>query len=271
MKKEQHTDPSRRDALKKLFRGTGLLGIGGSVWAGLAEGFAENRFTLRPPGAIEEKDFLKACVKCGACVEACPYDTLNLAGINDPAPNGTPFFSPREIPCYMCQDYPCVPACPSKALDEMLLVKENDSDEAESATINAAKMGLAVVHKESCIAFWGIQCDACYRACPLIDEAITLEYTQNERTGKHAFLKPVVNSNVCTGCGICEHTCVTEVPAIRVLPLDKSTGKVGSHYIKGWDTNDEKRLENVDDQVTGDDNLKKTQEYLDDWESLIDE
>ena len=50
-------------------------------------------------------------------------------------------------------------------------------------------MGIAVVDNQSCIAFWGIQCDACYRACPLMDEAITLEYGRNERTGKHAFLK----------------------------------------------------------------------------------
>jgi ferredoxin-type protein NapG len=35
-------------------------------------------------------------------------------------------------------------------------------------------MGVAVVDDSSCIAFWGIQCDACYRACPLLGEAIIL-------------------------------------------------------------------------------------------------
>ncbi len=71
------------------------------------------------------------------------------------------------------------------------------------------EMGIAVVEPNACIAFWGIQCDACYRACPLLNEAITLQYDRNERTGKHAFLKPVINMNICTGCGLCEQACVT--------------------------------------------------------------
>ncbi len=59
--------------------------------------------------------------------------------------------------------------------------------------INKAQMGVAVIDDNSCIAFWGIQCDACYRACPLLGQAISIEYSKNERTGKHAFLKPVVH------------------------------------------------------------------------------
>ncbi len=96
----------------------------------------------------------------------------------------------------MCEDIPCATACPSGALDIKSLVNEkNELD------ITKAKMGLAVIHKESCIAFWGNQCDACYRACPLLDEAISLQYYKNDRTGKHAFLLPVVHSDKCMGAG----------------------------------------------------------------------
>jgi ferredoxin-type protein NapG len=137
--------------------------------------------------------------------------------------------------------------------------------------INKAKMGLAVVHKETCIAFWGIQCDVCYRACPLMDEAITLEYDKNERTGKHAFLKPVVNGEICTGCGLCEHACVTEKPAIKVLPVDVATGKVGDHYIKGWDKSDEKRLKSNGMDRQQPEGNENAIDYLNDWEDLIDE
>ena len=36
--------------------------------------------------------------------------------------------------------------------------------------------------------FWGIQCDACYRACPLLGKkAITVEYTKMKEQEKHAF------------------------------------------------------------------------------------
>ncbi|MFA6019322.1 MAG: 4Fe-4S binding protein, partial [Rhodospirillales bacterium] len=27
---------------------------------------------LRPPGAIDENEFLAACIKCGQCVQVCP-------------------------------------------------------------------------------------------------------------------------------------------------------------------------------------------------------
>ncbi len=257
---------TRREAIKHLFKGTGFLGIGGTILGSIADGLASTNTELRPPGAINAKDFLKACLKCGACIEACPYDSLKLANTQDNVSIGSPYFIPREIPCYMCTTIPCVPVCPSGALDiTMLQDKEGKMD------INKSKMGVAIVHKESCIAFWGIQCDACYRACPLIDEAITLEYQQIERTGKHAFLKPVINSESCTGCGICEHVCVTEKPAIKVLPVDLATGQVGDHYIKGWDKSDEDRLKNIERPEQTDDDNKKAVEYLNDWESLIDE
>jgi ferredoxin-type protein NapG len=106
-------------------------------------------------------------------------------------------------------------------------------------------MGLAVVDSESCIAFWGIQCDACYRACPILGKAITIEYQKNERSGKHAFMKPIVHADACTGCGLCERACVTEKPAIFVLPRETAMGKAGDYYIKGWDKEDEKRLKDA--------------------------
>jgi ferredoxin-type protein NapG len=114
------------------------------------------------------------------------------------------------------------------------------------------------VDPNSCIAFWGIQCDACYRACPLMDEAIKLEYDRNSRTGKHAFLKPVVDMDACTGCGLCEKACVTEKPAIFVLPRKIALGKPGAHYVKGWDKKDQQRVsERVDTDVTTHDERSK--------------
>ena len=230
----------RRKFFLNMARAAGLAGLGGLVWSAYVDEVTASQLTLRPPGALEEKEFLKTCIKCGMCVEACPFDTLLLAKPGDNKPLGTPYFIPRDIPCYMCPDIPCVPVCPTGALDTDKVSTDGKLD------INIADMGVAVVDAESCIAFWGIQCDACYRACPILGEAITIEYEKNARTGKHAFMKPVVHADKCTGCGLCEKACVTEKAAIYVLPREVALGKAGDYYIKGWDKEDEKRLENAE-------------------------
>lgn len=259
---------TRRDALKTMFRGAGLMGLGGAVWGSAAVKLKASELTLRPPGAIDEKDFVKACIRCGTCVEACPYETLKLATIDDHTAIGTPYFEPRDIPCYMCPDVPCVPVCPSGALDVKTIAKQPVDAESEIPDINRSKMGVAVIDQEACLAYWGIQCDACYRVCPLIGKAIKLEYERNERTGKHAFLEPVVQRDVCTGCGLCEHACITEKPAIFVLPRKIATGKVGEHYIKGWDKKDEERLRDLKDRKT---EKSSPEDILNDWEDLLDD
>jgi ferredoxin-type protein NapG len=242
MKKQVVSD--RRKFILSMARGVGLAAMGGLVWSAYVDEVTASTLLLRPPGAIKEDDFLSTCIKCGLCVEACPFDTLLLAKPGDNKPLGTPYFIPRDVPCYMCTDIPCVPVCPTGALDEASVTRDGKLD------INSADMGVAVVDSKNCIAFWGIQCDACYRACPLLGTAIVIEYSKNERTGKHAFMKPVVDSDVCTGCGLCERACVTEKASIFVLPRETALGHAGDYYIKGWDKEDEKRLENATSKTT---------------------
>ncbi|OQX76137.1 MAG: ferredoxin-type protein NapG [Bacteroidetes bacterium 4484_249] len=271
MSEEKKQITSRRNAIRKVVQGAGYFGLGGLVWGAYLDKAKASKLVLRAPGALDEDDFLRSCIKCGTCVEACPYDSLKLAKPEDNTPIGTPYFLPRDIPCYMCPDIPCVPVCPSGALDVKKVSVETDDGTGTKLDINKAQMGLAVIDEGACIAFWGIQCDACYRACPLLDSAIVVQYERNERTGKHAFLKPVVNSDVCTGCGLCEHACVTEKAAIRVLPREIAMGKVGDHYIKGWDEADEQRLKNIKSVKEPEDNEIPAEDYLNNWEELIDE
>ena len=231
---------SRRRFLVQMAQNVAIATISGFVWSAFVEEVKAAPLILRPPGAKKENDFISLCIKCGLCVEACPYDTLKLAKPGDNKPIGTPYFIPRDIPCYMCEDIPCVPVCPTEALDKELVSSEKNGKKV--LDITKMRMGVAVVDMKSCIAFWGIQCDACYRACPLLDRAIYLEYRKNKRTGKHAFLLPVVDTDICTGCGLCEHACVTKKPAIKVFPREVALGEVGEHYVKGWEKSDESRL-----------------------------
>lgn len=179
---------------------------------------------LRPPGALDEEAFLGACVRCGLCVRDCPYDTLDLARLGEPVATGTPYFVARQVPCEMCEDIPCVKACPTGALDPGL------------TDIDDARIGVAVlIDQQTCLNFLGLRCDVCHRVCPLIDEAITLELDHNERTGKHTRFLPTVNAEACTGCGKCEAACVLEVAAIKVLPTAVAKGQLGRHYRLGWE------------------------------------
>ena len=263
-KKDQEL--SRREFLLNGARGVGLAALGGLVWSAYVDEVTASTLLLRPPGALKEDDFLKTCIKCGMCVEACPYDTLMLAKPGDNKPIGTPYFVPRDVPCYMCPDIPCVPVCPTGALNEESVTTKGELD------INIADMGVAVIDHENCIAFWGIQCDACYRACPILGEAITVEYEKNARTGKHSFMKPVVHTNICTGCGLCEKACVTEKASIFVLPREVALGKAGDYYIKGWDKNDEKRLENAKEiKTTTDISKRSAVDSLNDMKGLLDD
>ncbi|MBV6475967.1 MAG: ferredoxin-type protein NapG [Rhodocyclaceae bacterium] len=201
--------------------GVGLLGVGIGLYARQAKALPP--LAIRPPGALKEGDFLGACIRCGLCVRDCPYDILSLATPEEPVATGTPYFVARQLPCEMCEDIPCVKACPTGALDHAL------------TDINKSKMGLAVlVDQENCLNFLGLRCDICYRVCPVIDKAITLEQQLNARTGKHALFIPTVHSEACTGCGKCEKACPLEVAAIKVYPVELAKGEPGKHYRLGW-------------------------------------
>lgn len=202
--------------------GVALLGLGLGIYAKQAASLPAT--ALRPPGAGAENDFLAACVRCGLCVRDCPYDTLKLSMPGDDVALGTPFFTARSVPCEMCEDIPCVKACPTGALDKTL------------DNIDDARMGLAVlIDQETCLNFQGLRCDVCYRVCPLIDKAITLDTQRNVRSGRHAVFIPVVHSDACTGCGKCEKACVLDEAAIKVLPRTLAKGQLGKHYRLGWE------------------------------------
>ncbi|MBF0369808.1 MAG: ferredoxin-type protein NapG [Magnetococcales bacterium] len=217
---------TRRQAIKETVQTACTVSLVGMLVAWKAEGAKKDlpAEALRPPGALPEADFQAKCLRCGLCVRDCPFDTLKLSRVGDGVSLGTPYFHAREIPCEMCEDIPCVKACPSGALDP------------ELTDIDKARMGLAVLlDQETCIAFLGLRCEVCYRVCPAIDQAISLEYRHNVRSGVHAQFIPVVHSDACTGCGKCERACILEEAAIKVLPIKLAKGQLGAHYRKGWE------------------------------------
>ena len=153
---------------------------------------------LRPPGAITERQFLQNCTRCDKCIHACPKDAIVKA------PKkfgflvmGTPYIDPIKTPCVMCDDLPCIPACP----DSALLPVESPSE---------VNMGYAILDKNKCQAYGDTFCQQCIIDCP-IPGAITQNKDQ----------QPEFHKKICTGCGVCVRSCSTvNIPvAIKVKPL----------------------------------------------------
>jgi ferredoxin-type protein NapG len=82
----------------------GYSALGVVAWSSYLSQSQAKELTLRPPGAINEKDFVSTCMRCGMCVEACPYDVLKLSTISDDISMGTPYFTPRVEACRLCSD-----------------------------------------------------------------------------------------------------------------------------------------------------------------------
>ncbi len=154
---------------------------------------------LRPPGALDEREFLSTCIRCGKCAQSCPYGAIRIAGLLDGIEvMGTPVIRPRKVPCYLCMK--CPPVCPSGALKRKLQKKED------------VRMGIAVIDTKTCLAWQGTLCRSCFDDCPIFDEAIKMDDK----------LQPVVDKKKCTGCGVCENVCPADPAAIVVRAGEKA-------------------------------------------------
>lgn len=161
-------EQARRRFLRALIGGGALLAAGGAAWLPLAQG----KTRLRPPGALEEDDFLASCIKCGQCVQVCPVSALVLADLGDGYGVGTPYIDPRAQACdFSCDAVQCILACPTGALTytkpahlatrgamrlaaaPILLAKEKDPE----PTLNLKeRMGVArLARPELCLARQG--------------------------------------------------------------------------------------------------------------------
>ncbi len=207
------TQPRSRPPGRRRLLGCALAltALGGVAWqrTRAERRLGTDRRALRPPGALAEAGFLAACVRCGLCVQACPWRTLRLADGAGPVAAGTPYFRAREVPCAMCDPVPCQRACPTGALGH------------RSLRITDARMGLAGLNRpEACYSFIGAAaCNSCFKACPLRGRAITMRQGVTRLGGRFT---PTVDGTVCTGCGRCEQACIAEQPAITVLALQQA-------------------------------------------------
>lgn len=213
-----------------------LLGavLGGLVLLPLARVSGRPRTdhaAIRPPGALAEREFLARCVRCGACVNACPTAALQPA-FGEAGLEGlyTPILVPRrgwcEPSCVRCGQ-----VCPTGAIRALSVA---DKGWAGGAGI---KIGTAFFDHGRCLP-WGMQtpCIVCEEVCPTSPKAIWLEPVEvTRREGTRVLLgRPRVEPARCVGCGLCEAKCpVTDLAAIRVTRVGESREEGSAFTLRG--------------------------------------
>jgi ferredoxin-type protein NapG len=159
---------------------------------------------LRPPGALDEKEFADKCSRCGECVRACPVQCIQIDSTGEYG-NGLPYIDTSTMSCVMCDELACMARCPSGAL---LPTPRDQID-----------MGTALVRESMCLRTAGQECTICIDHCPVGEAALGLV------DGRVRVIE-----DGCTGCGRCEHECPTMPKSIIVEPKSKH---VSSHSASG--------------------------------------
>lgn len=144
---------------------------------------------LSPPGSQSAEHLLRHCTACHLCVAKCPSRVLKpafmeygLGGMMQPQMDFEHGFC--NFDCTVCAD-----VCPNKAL--LKLTKK------EKHTL---QVGRVIFVRENCIVnTHETSCGACSEHCPT--QAVSMQPYKNGLT------IPVVNPDLCVGCGGCEYVC----------------------------------------------------------------
>jgi len=198
-------EPSRRRALAAL----AVTAAGVATLRSGVRSRSQHPLLIRPPGAQDEDTFLSSCVRCSQCMRVCPTSGLQPA-LLEAGVEG--LWTPRLVPRLGYCDFgcnACGQACPSQAIPALTLERKRQ-----------AVIGLAAVDRNRCLPWaYDVPCIVCEEMCPVPDKAIKLEVAAiTDAQGIEMVLqRPVVQRDLCIGCGTCENRCpAAGEAAIRV-------------------------------------------------------
>jgi ferredoxin-type protein NapG len=154
---------------------------------------------IRPPFALDELEFLLACTRCRACIDACPHNVVfPLSARLGAHVAGTPALDLLNRGCRLCEDWPCVAACEPGALKRPHDVQDRPAlPRIAAVTINTA----------ACLPYTGPECGACASSCP-VPGAMVWHHE-----------KPHIDPEVCAGCAMCRDACIVEPKAVEIGSL----------------------------------------------------
>lgn len=179
---------------------------------------------IRPPGAVDEEEFLALCVRCGECMKVCKTNGLHPA-LSEAGVEG--LWTPKLIPRIGYCDYGCVlctRVCPSGAIRRLDLEEKRE-----------IALGKARIDHNRCIPWVGyarlpelekrwqdFNCGVCEEVCPVPTKAI--HFNTYVDAQQREIRRPFVREDVCTGCGFCEKVCpVLGTSAIVVEGIQPQT------------------------------------------------
>jgi ferredoxin len=150
----------------------------------------DRKTPITPPGAVGAAHLRAHCTACQLCVSECPnnvlYPSARLATLMQPEMRYERGYCRPE--CTNCSE-----VCPTGAIRPIT-----------PADKTAISIGHAVWIADNCIVNSdGVQCTACQSHCPTGAIALVALEPDNERSLKI----PVVNKEMCIGCGACEYLC----------------------------------------------------------------
>ena len=145
---------------------------------------------LTPPGSLSFQNLATRCTGCQLCISECPNHVLrpstDLMHLMQPTMSYERGYCRPE--CTRCSD-----VCPAGAIKPL--------DEMEKSSI---QIGHAVWIKKNCIPLTdGVSCGNCARHCP----TGAIQMVPSDPDDEESLKIPVVNENMCIGCGACEYVC----------------------------------------------------------------
>lgn len=156
---------------------------------------------IRPPGALEEAEFLTRCIKCGQCMRICPTNVVHPAGWQAGAEGlWTPVLNFR-IGTSGCQHncVACSHVCPTAALRHLTV--DQRMGRGPFAEAGPLRLGMAFVDRGRCLP-WAMDtpCIVCQENCPVSPKAI---FTRDEyrliRNGERVVRAMEANRMVLSG------------------------------------------------------------------------
>jgi polyferredoxin len=190
---------------------------------------------IRPPGSVEESDFLAKCIKCDQCINVCPTNVLQPATFEEAGVEGlwTPVLNFNighcQLKCTLCSE-----VCPTGAIRRITV--EEKLGKGEFSEAGPITLGTAFFDRGRCLPHaMEIPCVVCEEVCPVSPKAIQTKDEEAKNVfGEIVELnKPFMVPDLCIGCGICQHECpVAGSRAVYVTPVGETRSSARSLLLK---------------------------------------